>query len=101
MCMSQACIPPKFPSQCHIPVNQRRLLLLSLPQARKQFQSQVAELEKLPEILKLTETKLAECQDQLKSYEKKNMDLSAMITDLRQRVREWQKPPTRTSSRGK
>ncbi|XP_060613177.2 outer dense fiber protein 2 isoform X3 [Anolis sagrei] len=54
--------------------------------ARKQFQSQVAELEKLPEILKITETKLAECQDQLKSYEKKNMDLSAMITDLRQRI---------------
>ncbi|XP_063172041.1 outer dense fiber protein 2 isoform X1 [Candoia aspera] len=54
--------------------------------ARKQFQSQVAELEKLPEILKMTETKLAECQDQLKSYEKKNMDLSAMITDLRQRI---------------
>ncbi|KAF7241073.1 Outer dense fiber protein 2 [Varanus komodoensis] len=54
--------------------------------ARKQFQSQVAELEKLPEILKLTETKLAECQDQLKSYEKKNTDLSAMITDLRQRI---------------
>ncbi|KAM6431040.1 outer dense fiber protein 2 [Liasis olivaceus] len=54
--------------------------------ARKQFQSQVAELEKLPEILKMTETKLAECQDQLKSYEKKNMDLSAMIADLRQRI---------------
>ncbi|KAJ6654600.1 hypothetical protein lerEdw1_006753 [Lerista edwardsae] len=54
--------------------------------ARKQFQNQVAELEKLPEILKLTETKLAECQDQLKSYEKKNADLSAMITDLRQRI---------------
>ncbi|CAI5794460.1 Uncharacterized protein PODLI_1B017504 [Podarcis lilfordi] len=54
--------------------------------ARKQFQSQVAELEKLPEILKLTESKLAECQEQLKSYEKKNMDLSAMITDLRQRI---------------
>ncbi|XP_060106713.1 outer dense fiber protein 2 isoform X3 [Heteronotia binoei] len=54
--------------------------------ARKQFQHQIAELEKLPDILKLTETKLAECQDQLKSYEKKNMDLSAMITDLRQRI---------------
>lgn len=61
----------------------------------------MAELEKLPEILKLTETKLAECQDQLKSYEKKNADLSAMITDLRQRVRDWQKAPTRTPSRGK
>ncbi|CAM5163607.1 unnamed protein product [Eretmochelys imbricata] len=54
--------------------------------ARKQFQRQLAELEKLPEILKITETKLAECQDQLQSYEKKNMDLSAMITDLRQRI---------------
>uniref|UniRef100_A0A6J0TPJ0 Outer dense fiber protein 2 n=1 Tax=Pogona vitticeps TaxID=103695 RepID=A0A6J0TPJ0_9SAUR len=54
--------------------------------ARKQFQNQLAELEKLPEILRMTETKLAECQDQLKSYEKKNTDLSAMITDLRQRI---------------
>ncbi|KFQ99371.1 Outer dense fiber protein 2, partial [Opisthocomus hoazin] len=54
--------------------------------ARKQFQSQLAELEKLPEILKMTETQLAECQDQLQSYEKKNVDLSVMIGDLRQRV---------------
>nr|XP_009484042.1 PREDICTED: outer dense fiber protein 2 isoform X4 [Pelecanus crispus] len=60
--------------------------------ARKQFQSQLAELEKLPEILKITETQLAECQDQLQSYEKKNVDLSVMIADLRQRVRDWQKP---------
>ncbi|PKU33049.1 hypothetical protein llap_16648 [Limosa lapponica baueri] len=54
--------------------------------ARKQFQSQLAELEKLPEILKITETQLAECQDQLQSYEKKNVDLSVMIADLRQRA---------------
>ncbi|KAM8796745.1 outer dense fiber protein 2 [Eudromia elegans] len=54
--------------------------------ARQQFQSQLAELEKLPEILKITETRLAECQDQLQSYEKKNADLSVMITDLRQRI---------------
>uniref|UniRef100_A0A8D0HHH1 Outer dense fiber protein 2 n=1 Tax=Sphenodon punctatus TaxID=8508 RepID=A0A8D0HHH1_SPHPU len=53
---------------------------------RQQFKNQLAELEKLPEILKLTETKLAECQEQLQSYEKKNLDLSAMITDLRQRI---------------
>lgn len=58
-----------------------------------QFQSQLAELEKLPEILKITETQLAECQDQLQSYEKKNVDLSVMIADLRQRVRDWQKVP--------
>ncbi|XP_061867700.1 outer dense fiber protein 2 isoform X2 [Colius striatus] len=52
----------------------------------KQFQSQLAELEKLPEILKITETQLAECQDQLQSYEKKNMELSVMIADLRQQM---------------
>jgi len=50
-------------------------------------------LEKLPEILRITETQLAECQDQLQSYEKKNMDLSVMIADLRQRVRDWQRAP--------
>uniref|UniRef100_A0A7M4DYG2 Outer dense fiber protein 2 n=1 Tax=Crocodylus porosus TaxID=8502 RepID=A0A7M4DYG2_CROPO len=63
------------------------------------FHTQLVELEKLPEILKITETKLAECQIQLQSYEKKNMDLSAMITDLRQRVRDWQKgrPSSRDS----
>ncbi|XP_010155650.1 PREDICTED: outer dense fiber protein 2 isoform X2 [Eurypyga helias] len=54
--------------------------------AREQFQNQLAELEKLPEILKMTETKLAECQDQLQSYEKNNMDLSVTIADLRQRI---------------
>ncbi|XP_010289532.1 PREDICTED: outer dense fiber protein 2 isoform X4 [Phaethon lepturus] len=66
--------------------------------ARKQFQSQLAELEKLPEILKITETQLAECQDQLQSYEKNNMDLSLMIADLRQRVRDWQKVPAALQS---
>nr|XP_009502775.1 PREDICTED: outer dense fiber protein 2 isoform X4 [Phalacrocorax carbo] len=66
--------------------------------ARKQFQSQLAELEKLPEILKITETQLAECQDQLQSYEKKNVDLSVMIADLRQRVRDWQKVPAALQS---
>uniref|UniRef100_A0A8B9I689 Outer dense fiber protein 2 n=1 Tax=Anser brachyrhynchus TaxID=132585 RepID=A0A8B9I689_9AVES len=54
--------------------------------ARKQFQSQLAELEKLPEILRITETQLAKCQDQLQSYEKKNVDLSLIIADLRQRI---------------
>ncbi|XP_009707964.1 PREDICTED: outer dense fiber protein 2 isoform X4 [Cariama cristata] len=66
--------------------------------ACKQFQSRLAELEKLPEILKITETRLAECQDQLQSYEKKNVDLSVMIADLRQRVRDWQKLPAARQS---
>ncbi|XP_064533100.1 outer dense fiber protein 2 isoform X5 [Pseudopipra pipra] len=55
-----------------------------LEQTRKKFQSQLAELEKLPEILKYTETQLAQCHEQLQSYEKKNTDLCAMIADLRQ-----------------
>lgn len=61
------------------------------PQARRQFQSQLADLQQLPDILKITEAKLAECQDQLQGYEKKNIDLTAIISDLRSRVRDWQK----------
>lgn len=61
------------------------------PQARRQFQSQLADLQQLPDILKITESKLAECQDQLQGYERKNIDLSAIISDLRSRVRDWQK----------
>ncbi|XP_054030245.1 outer dense fiber protein 2 isoform X3 [Dryobates pubescens] len=53
---------------------------------RQQFQSRLAELEKLPEILKVKETQLAECQEQLQSYEKKSMDLSVVAADLRQLV---------------
>ncbi|XP_027733579.1 outer dense fiber protein 2 isoform X1 [Empidonax traillii] len=64
-----------------------------LEQTRKKFQEQLAELEKLPELLKYTETQLAQCHEQLQSYEKKNTDLCAMIADLRQMVRDWQKVP--------
>ncbi|XP_059747386.1 outer dense fiber protein 2 isoform X19 [Bos taurus] len=59
--------------------------------ARRQFQSQLADLQQLPDILKITEAKLAECQDQLQGYERKNIDLTAIISDLRSRVRDWQK----------
>ena len=58
--------------------------------ARRQFHSQLADLEQLPDILKITEAKLAECQDQLQSYER-NIDLTAIISDLHSRVRDWQK----------
>ncbi|XP_055964742.1 outer dense fiber protein 2 isoform X2 [Sorex fumeus] len=54
--------------------------------ARRQFQSQLADLQQLPDILKITEAKLAECQDQLQGYEKKNIDLTAIISDLRSRI---------------
>ncbi|CAO2596501.1 Outer dense fiber protein 2 [Lemmus lemmus] len=60
---------------------------------RRQFQSQLADLQQLPDILKITEAKLAECQDQLQGYERKNIDLTAIISDLRSRVRDWQKGP--------
>ncbi|XP_072878077.1 outer dense fiber protein 2 isoform X3 [Chlorocebus sabaeus] len=55
-------------------------------QARRQFQSQLADLQQLPDILKITEAKLAECQDQLQGYERKNIDLTAIISDLRSRI---------------
>lgn len=67
---------------------------------RQQFQSQLAELEKLPEILKVKETQLAECQEQLQSYEKKSMDLSAVVADLRQLVRSWQVVTTALQPQG-
>ncbi|KAM7033484.1 outer dense fiber protein 2 isoform 1-T1 [Acridotheres tristis] len=57
-----------------------------LEEARQSFQDQLSELEKLPEILKYTETQLAECHQQLMGYEKKNTDLCVMISDLRQLI---------------
>ncbi|CAO2598048.1 Outer dense fiber protein 2 [Lemmus lemmus] len=54
--------------------------------ARRQFQSQLADLQQLPDILKITEAKLAECQDQLQGSERKNIDLTAIISDLRSRI---------------
>ncbi|XP_005413607.1 PREDICTED: outer dense fiber protein 2 isoform X6 [Chinchilla lanigera] len=54
--------------------------------ARRQFQLQLADLQQLPDILKITEAKLAECQDQLQGYERKNIDLTAIISDLRSRI---------------
>ncbi|XP_066188777.1 outer dense fiber protein 2 isoform X1 [Sylvia atricapilla] len=57
-----------------------------LEEAREKFQSQLSDLEKLPDILKYTETQLAECHEQLMCYEKKNTDLCAMISDLRQLI---------------
>ncbi|XP_068067440.1 outer dense fiber protein 2 isoform X1 [Anomalospiza imberbis] len=64
-----------------------------IEETREKFQKQLSELEKLPEILKYTETQLAECHQQLMCYEKKSTDLCAMIADLRQLVRNWHKAP--------
>ncbi|XP_044776487.1 outer dense fiber protein 2 isoform X9 [Neomonachus schauinslandi] len=53
--------------------------------------AQLERCDKENKILKITEAKLAECQDQLQGYERKNIDLTAIISDLRSRVRDWQK----------
>ncbi|XP_053852375.1 outer dense fiber protein 2 isoform X2 [Vidua macroura] len=57
-----------------------------IEETREKFQKQLSQLEKLPEILKYTETQLAECHQRLMCFEKKNTDLCAMIADLRQLI---------------
>ncbi|EHB07969.1 Outer dense fiber protein 2 [Heterocephalus glaber] len=57
----------------------------------RQFRPQLADLQQLPDILKITEAKLAKCQDQLQGCKRKNTDLRTIISDLRSWVRDWQK----------
>ncbi|XP_065551616.1 outer dense fiber protein 2 isoform X1 [Lathamus discolor] len=52
----------------------------------KQLQSRLAELEKLPEILKTKESQIAEYREQLQNSERKNIDLSVQISDLQQQI---------------
>ncbi|XP_061208850.1 outer dense fiber protein 2 isoform X3 [Neopsephotus bourkii] len=52
----------------------------------KQLQSRLAELEKLPEILKMKESQIAEYREQLQNSERKNIDLSVQISDLQQQI---------------
>ncbi|KAM5146767.1 outer dense fiber protein 2 isoform 2-T2 [Mantella aurantiaca] len=59
---------------------------IELDQIHRKFQSRLEELEKLPEMLKMTEIKLQECQEQLQGYEQKNAELSSIISDLRVRM---------------
>ncbi|XP_033923255.1 outer dense fiber protein 2 isoform X3 [Melopsittacus undulatus] len=54
----------------------------------KQLQSRLAEMEKLPEILKMKESQIAEYREQLKNSEKKNAELSVQISNLQQQVRD-------------
>lgn len=57
-----------------------------LLQVRRQMQKKLSDLEPVPELLKLTEHKLQDCQQQLAMYEKKNVDQSSIICDLRMEV---------------
>ncbi|XP_078281905.1 outer dense fiber protein 2 isoform X5 [Rhinoraja longicauda] len=55
-------------------------------QVRRQMQKKLSDLEPVPELLKLTEHKLQDCQQQLAMYEKKNVDQSSIICDLRMEI---------------
>ncbi|XP_055516182.1 outer dense fiber protein 2-like isoform X3 [Leucoraja erinacea] len=57
-------------------------------QVRRQMQKKLSDLEPVPELLKLTEHKLQDCQQQLAMYEKKNVDQSSIICDLRMEIEE-------------
>uniref|UniRef100_A0A8C5Q2N4 Outer dense fiber protein 2 n=1 Tax=Leptobrachium leishanense TaxID=445787 RepID=A0A8C5Q2N4_9ANUR len=54
-----------------------------LEQMRRHFQTRLTDLEQLPDTLKKTEMKLQECQEQLQTYEKKNSELSSVISQMR------------------
>uniref|UniRef100_A0A4W3JG62 Outer dense fiber protein 2 n=1 Tax=Callorhinchus milii TaxID=7868 RepID=A0A4W3JG62_CALMI len=53
---------------------------------RRQMQSRLTDLEPVPELLKLTEHKLQDCQEQLIMYERKTAEQSASICDLRMKI---------------
>ncbi|XP_053551861.1 outer dense fiber protein 2 isoform X2 [Bombina bombina] len=57
-----------------------------MEQVRKKFHYRLSELEQLPEMLRITEMKLQECQEQLHEYENKNSELTSIISDLRVRM---------------
>ncbi|XP_051893106.1 outer dense fiber protein 2 isoform X2 [Pristis pectinata] len=59
-----------------------------IEQVRRQMQKKLSDLEPVPELLKLTEHKLQDCQQQLVMYEKKNVDQSSIICDLRMEIEE-------------
>lgn len=54
---------------------------------RRQLQGRMAELEPLPELLKLTELKLQESQEQVQSCDRRAAEQSSALTELRVKVR--------------
>ncbi|XP_067826044.1 outer dense fiber protein 2 isoform X1 [Heptranchias perlo] len=59
-----------------------------IEQVRRQMQNKLTDLEPVPELLKLTEHKLQDCQQQLAIYEFKNVEQSSIICDLRMEIEE-------------
>ncbi|MGH0157218.1 UNVERIFIED_CONTAM: hypothetical protein FKN15_044026 [Acipenser sinensis] len=53
---------------------------------RRQLQGRMAELEPLPELLKLTERKLQESQEQVQSCDRRAAEQSSALTELRVKV---------------
>ncbi|CAJ0968269.1 unnamed protein product [Ranitomeya imitator] len=63
--------------------NMKEEMNVELEQIHRKFQNRLEELEKLPEMQRMTELKLQDCQDHLQGYEQKNAELSSIISDLR------------------
>lgn len=57
-----------------------------LEQARKQMLTRLNELEPLPEALRRTEIQLQEAQERERSHDKRNIELSTALTELRFKV---------------
>ncbi|MBN3286317.1 ODFP2 protein, partial [Polyodon spathula] len=53
---------------------------------RRQLQGRMAELEPLPELLKLTELRLQESQEQVQSCDRRSAEQSSALTELRVKV---------------
>ncbi|XP_043914073.1 outer dense fiber protein 2 [Protopterus annectens] len=53
---------------------------------RRQLQTRLTDLEPLPELLKITELKLQDCQEEILTYERKIAEQSTTITELRMKI---------------
>lgn len=57
-----------------------------IDQVRRELLGRLAELEPLPEALRRSELQLQEAQDKERSQERRSMELSTTLTDLRMKV---------------
>lgn len=64
----------------------QRELEQEIEQVRRQLLERLAELEPLPEALRRSELQLQEAQERERSQERRSMELSSTLTDLRMKV---------------
>lgn len=57
-----------------------------IEEVRRELLGRLAELEPLPEALRRAELQLEEAQDRERSQERRSMELSTTLTDLRMKV---------------